>query len=202
MRKIFNTIILLVFFSCTNNPNSKNLSKADKIITVNVDMQSYHYWESSQDTAFKQNGDKYFLKLKEVDSVFVYSYLDVHDYTDDTFTKAYKIKILPNKLEYIWKYDKNPKLTLSKNQISNLLSIINSDKSYKVGRSDCFYPTNCFVFYNNKNQIIGYYEICFKCSQIDSKPVFRSANKNSLSDQGDSLLLTFCKQIGVRTKKL
>lgn len=49
--------------------------------------------------------------------------------------------------------------------ISELLTAIYRPKSqFEVGA--CYEPRHGIVFYNNVNELIGYIEICFECSQI------------------------------------
>ncbi len=186
-------IILLIFFSsCVEKAQKKN-KKSETRDTLALS----RIGNSSQDTAYKKKTGKNIFDSKELDSVIGYTYLYFHDYEDDTLSKGSLLKIIPNKEEYIWRYDQKPKVALTSNQISTLLSIINNPKHYDFGKAFCFYPRNCFTFYNKKKQIIGYYEICFECLQIESRPAFINSKSGRLTKEGNALLIDFCRGIGL-----
>jgi hypothetical protein len=54
---------------------------------------------------------------------------------------------------------------INSEDVSDLLTAIYQPKTeFEVGA--CYEPRHSVVFYNNQNEIIGYIEICFECSQI------------------------------------
>jgi hypothetical protein len=154
----------------------------------------------SQVVNFGKGKYNIFLKRKDVNRTVEYSYLDVHDYEDDTFTKGPILQIMPKVTEFSWKYDPKPKVVLTNEQAAELLSIINDPNNYKFGRAFCFFPRNCFCFYNSKNEIIGFLEVCFECSQIESFPRFKNARKGDLTDQCSEKLSKLCKLAGATVR--
>ena len=137
----------------------------------------------------------------EVSKAVAYSFLDDHDYEDDSLTKGQLLPIMPDYSQYLWKYDRHPKVRLNRRQARHLLSIINDPKNYGVGAAFCYSPRNCFCFYDAKNEIIGFYELCFECSRIESIPQFTSSRKGGLSDKGVRELKRFCQAAGVTVLK-
>ncbi len=132
-----------------------------------------------------------------IEKVISYSFLDVHDYEDDSMSKGQLLQIMPDYDQYTWKNDPHPEISLTKRDISKLLTIINDPKNYGFGASFCYFPRNCFCFYNGKNEIIGFYEICFECARIQSIPEFKISRKGGLTDKGAHELRNFCTSAGI-----
>src|SRR6266404_510827 len=89
----------------------------------------------------------------QIARVVSYSYLDVEDYEEDTFSRAPTFQMMPGFSRFLWKYDPHPKVILTKKQTRKLLAIIGSPKTYKPIHSTCYSPRNCFCFYNAKKEI-------------------------------------------------
>jgi len=129
--------------------------------------------------------------------VISYSFLDIHDYEFDSALKGQLLRVMPEYSQYLRKDDPHPKTILTKSETQKLLCIINTANTYARGGASCYFPRNCFVFYNSKDEITGYYEICFECGRISSFPEFKLARKGGLSDFGLAQLRSFCQRTGI-----
>lgn len=139
-------------------------------------------------------GKKTLFLSSGVTKVVSYSFLDIHDYEFDSVLKGQLLRVMPEYSQYLRKDDPHPKTILMKSDMQKLLGIINTENTYTRGVTSCYFPRNCFVFYNSKDEIIGYYEICFECGRISSFPEFKLARKGGLSDIGLSRLRSFCQR--------
>ena len=135
-----------------------------------------------------------------VTRVVSYSYLDVEDYEEDTFSRAPMLQMMPGYARAGWKYDPHPKVVLTKRQIRRLLAILNAPKTYKQVKSTCYSPRNCFCFYNAKKEIIGYYQVCFESSRLISIPAFKGSESGTLSESGVKRLRNFCLSAGITAR--
>lgn len=136
----------------------------------------------------------------QITRIVSYSYLDMEDYEEDTFSRAPSFQMMPGYSRYLWKYDPHPKVILSKKQIRRLLAIINAPKTYKKIKSTCYSPRNCFCFYNAKKEIIGYYQVCFESSRLYSVPDFKGSTSGTLSESGIKRLRNFCLSAGIMVR--
>jgi len=136
----------------------------------------------------------------QITRVVSYSYLDVEDYEEDTFTRAPSFQMMPGYARFLWKYDPHPKVVLTKKQIRRLMAIISVPKSYKKIQSTCYSPRNCFCFYNAKKEIIGYYQVCFENSRLYCVPEFNGSESGTLSESGAKRLRNFCLSAGITVR--
>lgn len=83
-----------------------------------------------------------------------------------------------------------------------LLSIINDPGNYSNTAAFCYNPRNCFCFYNSKNEIVGWYEVCFECARVSSIPAFALCRKGGLNDRGLNRLKTLCTSVKLNAGKL
>ena len=132
--------------------------------------------------------------------VVCYSYLDVEDYEEDTFSRGPLLQMMPGYSRAGWKYDPHPKVILTKKQIRRLLAILNTPKTYKQVKSTCYSPRNCFCFYDTKKEIIGYYEVCFENSRLVAVPGFKGSQSGTLSESGAKRLRNFCLSAGITAR--
>ena len=136
----------------------------------------------------------------QVTRVVSYSYLDVEDYEEDTFSKAPLLQMMPGYSRVGWKYDPRPKVVLTKKQVHRLLTILSAPKTYKQVKSTCYSPRNCFCFYNAKKEIIGYYQVCFDNGRLISVPAFKGSESGTLSESGVKRLRNFCLSAGITAR--
>jgi hypothetical protein len=136
----------------------------------------------------------------QITRIVSYSYLDIEDYEEDTFSRAPSFQMMPGFSRYMWKYDPHPKVVLTKKQTRRLLAIIGSPKTYKPVRSNCYSPRNCFCFYNARKEIIGYYQVCFENGRLISVPGFSGSESGTLSESGARRLRSFCLSAGITAR--
>ena len=129
---------------------------------------------------------------KNIVKAVSYSFLDVHDYELDSSNRGQLLMIMPNYDQYLKKDDPHPKVILTKAQTQRLLALINDPGIYSNTCAECYSPRNCFCFYNDRNEIVGWYELCFECGRIMSIPEFRLCKKGGLTDKGLDRLKQFC----------
>jgi hypothetical protein len=153
----------------------------------------------SQRVNFSKTRNNFF-PGSNIEKVISYSFLDVHDYEDDSMGRGQLLQIMPDYDQYLWRNDPHPKISLAKRDIPKLLAIINDPKNYGFGASFCYFPRNCFCFYNGNNEIIGFYEICFECGRIQAIPEFKISRKGGLSEKGAHELMDFCKSAGITVR--
>ena len=131
----------------------------------------------------------------------VVSYAFLFDESDDSSLRGQHLEIMPGYVKFLRKSDSHAKLILNKKQIADLLSIIQDSKTYRSNHADCDYPRNIFCFYNDRNEIIAFYEICFECGRFNAYPFLTDSNKRiGLSQTGGDRLERFCRSAGVVTK--
>lgn len=163
----------------------------------------YQPGQKSADTVAAEPQMVYFPKTfpaSGISKVVSYSFLDEEE--DDTSARGQLLQIMPNYTQYLRKDDRRSKVVLTGGQVSRLLSIVNTPGTYKLGAAFCYNPRNCFCFYNNRNEIIGFYEICFECSRMVAMPELNISRKGGgLTDSGAARLAAFCRSIGVFTGK-
>ncbi|HEY4111966.1 hypothetical protein [Puia sp.] len=135
-----------------------------------------------------------------ISRVVCYSYLDIEDYEEDTFTRAPSFQMMPGFSRFFWKYDPHPKVVLTKKQTRRLLAIISTPRTYKPISSSCRSPRTCFCFYNKKKEIIGYYEVCFENSRLIAVPNFHGSESGTLSEQGAKRLRSLCLSAGISVR--
>lgn len=155
----------------------------------------------SQRTNFPKRRQKTFLD-KSVERAVSYSFMDMHDYEDDSSDRGQLLTIMPNYEQYLWEKDPRPKVMLNHSQTLKLLGLINDPVFYEPSRAECDFPRNCFVFYNVHNEIVGWYEVCFECCVINSIPAFPASRKGGLSDRGTRDLINFCKLAGITIRRI
>jgi hypothetical protein len=136
----------------------------------------------------------------QISRVVCYSYLDIEDYEEDSFTRASTFQMMPGFSRPLWKYDPHPKVVLTKKQTRKLLAILGAPATYKTIHSHCLSPRNCFCFYNNKKEIIGYYEVSFENGREISIPNFEGSGSGTLSEKGLKRLRSFCRSAGITAR--
>ena len=136
----------------------------------------------------------------QITRVVSYSYLDIEDYEEDTFSRAPTFQMMPGFSRFMWKYDPHPKVVLTRKQTHRLLTIIGSPKTYDPIKSACRSPRNCFCFYNKKKEIIGYYEVCFENGRLIAVPEFPGSESCTLSETGLKQLRRFCRSAGITAR--
>ena len=88
------------------------------------------------------------------------------------------------------------KIILSTNEIAELENIIlNSSESKTESSVDCYNPRHCIYFYNSKNEIIDYLEICFECNKTQTS---EKSNMFISSETSFNELKTFFKKSGIK----
>ena len=64
--------------------------------------------------------------------------------------------------------------TLTQDEIAKLSDVLyNTCHKYYVyytSKSGCFFPRNAILFYDDKDEVFAYFEVCFECSGIESSP--------------------------------
>lgn len=178
-------LLTLFFFSCSqikHDPPKSTAAQASNADTV---------IREPQKVKFNKTKKNRFLDAGAVRAVS-YSFLDVHDYEFDSSDRGQLLPIMPNYDQYLSKKDRRPKIVLTRSQTQKLLSIINDPGNYSNTAAFCYFPRNCFCFYNSRNEIIGWYEVCFECARIDSIPAFKLCRKGGLNDRGLNELKKFC----------
>jgi hypothetical protein len=97
--------------------------------------------------------------------------------------------------------DPHAKLVLNKEQTADLLSIFHDPKTYRFNYADCDYPRNIFCFYDDRNEIIAFFEVCFECGRFNAYPFLNNPNKRiGLSQAGSERLKRFCRSAGILTR--
>ena len=193
--KPFALILALFIISCSqakHDPPKNSAAQTHKVDTVTREPQVVRFNKTKKNT---------FLDAGAV-RVVSYSFLDVHDYEMDSSDCGQLLSIMPNYDQYLSKKDRHPKIVLTRSQTQKLLSIINNPESYSNTAAFCDYPRNCFCFYNSKNEIIGWYEVCFECARIASIPEFKLCRKGGLNDRGLNKLKKFCTSANITVGKL
>jgi hypothetical protein len=93
---------------------------------------------------------------------------------------------------------------LSGEQISNLLDVLNDEKSYGGDVTRCFKPRLGVVFYDAQGKAKAEISICFECNQHQSTPTIlaqesaKAASAMSFhgySNEGRQKLVDFCKSL-------
>jgi hypothetical protein len=136
----------------------------------------------------------------QISRVVCYSYLDIEDYEEDTFTRAPNFQMMPGFSRPMWKYDPHPKVVLTKKQTRKLLAILGTPATYKTIHSNCLSPRNCFCFYNSKKEIVGYYEVSFENGREIAVPNFTGSESGTLSEKGVRRLRSFCRSAGITAR--
>jgi hypothetical protein len=140
-------------------------------------------------------------KFPRRDIAKVVSYSFVDEEADGLSDTGQLLQMFPGYAQYLRKNDPRPKVFLNEAQISKLLSIVNNPKTYKRGSAMCYNPRNLFCFYNSRNEIVAYYEICFECGKFDARPALTDTLKDiGLSEPGAGALDKFCRSAGISMK--
>jgi hypothetical protein len=177
----FITVLSLAWAAC-NPPTNPQSAKAD---TIPAESQKINFAR----TFPKDN----------IAKVVSYSYLDVEE--DDTTNRGQVLQIFPNFTEYANKNNKRPKVVLTAKETRDLLAIINDPRTYKFGAAFCYNPRNCFCFYNSKNEIVAWYEVCFECSRFESLPAVADPKKEiGLTQAATDKLEKLCQSAGIATQ--
>ena len=125
---------------------------------------------------------------------------DLDEEEDDTMNRGQLLQMMPGYAQYLRKNDPRPKVILTGEKIPRLLSIINDPKTYKNGSAFCYNPRNFFCFYNSRNEIIAYYEVCFECGKFDARPEIKTRKKDpGFREAGLNRLSKFCRAAGIST---
>lgn len=187
-------LLFLLFVSCRHRPGAP--TTAAQPVVQRPQKTTDTITAESQLVRFDRAKHTHFLG-SAVSGAVAYSFLDVHDYEDDSMTKGQLLRIMPNDDQYLWKYDPRPKVRLDKAQAHQLLAIINDPRNYSLGAAFCDFPRNCFCFYDSQNRMIGFYELCFECARVQSIPEFTISRKGGLSDRGVAAFRKFCLAAGI-----
>ena len=177
-------ILLFVIISCKNNEDNdfkENVTIEENIPKKPIDNETLNQIETF---------------FKNVSKIEIYSYLDRNkwdnndnkDFRHFTSFKDGKINI---KNEYI-----KEKIYLDQNQILKVKEVF---KAGSFNDDDltamCYDPRHLLVFYNSKNEIIAYIEICFDCFNFDS-----SKNVEMFAEFAFNLL-PYLKEFGIKYYK-
>jgi hypothetical protein len=129
-----------------------------------------------------------FQRKSEIDLIFeqtkkieILAYLDRNQWKKEDNEKYYSPVnyIKDKKIEINEKYLKN-KIVLNSNQINKLKEELMNSK-VENWEAACYDPRHAIIFYDNKNEVFGYVELCFDCNgsyyspnmEIISKPALR-----------------------------
>ncbi|BCY29112.1 hypothetical protein [Flavobacterium okayamense] len=104
--------------------------------------------------------------FKDVSNVEIYAYFNRTHWKHEDSEDFRTFKNFKNGKVFIEEVYIRNKITLSIEQINKLKD------SFKEGYRDgatlaCYNPRHLIVFYDNKNDIKGYIEVCFECSNLD-----------------------------------
>ncbi len=180
--------LLLAWSACKEKPEVRKPPEAKQADTVAAESQKINFAKK-----FPRAG---------ISKVVSYSFLDEEaDLFEDTLNKGQFLQMFPGYAQYLRKNDPRPKVYLKGAQIAKLLSIIHDPKTYKHGSAMCYNPRNLFCFYNDRNEIVAWYEVCFECSKFDARPALTDTLKDiGLSQRGANELDKFCRSAGITIK--
>lgn len=192
--RIYVLVLLPIWLGCSDKPNKPDKPEkqppASKTLITRAPQKVN--FSTTKKTLFPDPG---------IVKAISYSFLDVHDYEFDSSNRGQLLTIMPNYDQYLSKSDPHPKVILTKNQTRELLSIINDPDNYSYTAAFCYSPRNCFCFYNSKDEIVGWYEVCFECARIESIPEFKRCRKGGLTDKGMARLKQFCASANITILK-
>jgi hypothetical protein len=180
--------LVSTLLGCGHQP-AKPRSVASRVGTVTQEPQTTHFSKNKKGR-FPDSG---------IVRAVGYSFLDEEE--DDTTNRGQLITIMPRYAQYLNRKDPHPKAILTRPQTQELLAIINDPGNYSNTRAECDNPRNCFCFYNSKNEIVGWYEVCFECGVINCIPEFTVCRKGGLTDRGVDRLKAFCTVVKLNTGK-
>ncbi len=131
------------------------------------------------------------LFFNDVEKVEIYSYKDRSLWIESSSqSDLEKLNFIRNyKVEINEKYLKH-KLFLDKTQINDLKNGLRKSSFINVPYK-CYNPRHSIIFYDDKNDIFGYIEICFECNRV-----ICSENLNFISLSALNLESTF-KEFGI-----
>lgn len=95
---------------------------------------------------------------------------------------------------------KLPGVTLTEMQVKTLIYTLTSKKTYGGGTAACFDPHMAFVFYDEKEIVKAYIDVCMDCNTLKAKP-FIAVRKNytkkhplkeGFSEKGRKTFKKFC----------
>ena len=168
IRKYF--FVILIFVTALSFAQKKKLSPQDhfpgeiiknfKGLSISKRLEKYPFNNSSKIKLISYN-----LNLR--DTVIITQVGD----PDPIIKKSTSmIEILSS--QSIKSADQN--ITLSLQDIITLSDILyNECNKYYIGEystKGCYYPRNAILFYDNNDEIFAYFEICFECQKITTKP--------------------------------
>ena len=186
--KAFLMLLLLAWSACKEKPEVRKPPGAKQADTVTAESQKIRLAKK-----FPRTG---------ISKVVSYSFMDEEeDVFEDSLNIGQLLQMFPGYSHYLRKNDPRPKVFLKGAQIAKLLSIINNPKTYKHGSAMCYNPRNLFCFYNDRNEIVSWYEVCFECSKFDARPALTDTLKDiGLSQRGADALDKFCRSAGITIK--
>jgi hypothetical protein len=134
---------------------------------------------------------------REINSIFdkvnrieILAYVDRNQWNQEDNSDFLKLNFIQNgKLEINKKYLKNI-ISLNKNQIEILKNKLSKCKTENWAAA-CYDPRHALLFYDEKDKIFGYIEMCFDCNRSES-----SENLKLFSDCALDLKESF-KEFGI-----
>ena len=121
------------------------------------------------------------LFFNDVEKVEIYSYKDrslwiesssQSDLEQLNFIRNYKVEINEKYLKH--------KLFLDKTQINDLKNGLRKSSIINVPYK-CYNPRHSIIFYDDKNDIFGYIEICFECNKVICSENLKFISLNALN---------------------
>lgn len=133
------------------------------------------------------------LIFEQTSKIEILAYSDRNTWDEEDNPDFYEVNFIQNnKVDIKDKYLKN-KIVLNNQQIVKLKKeLSNNCGSFSLfGGAKCYDPRHAIIFYNKKNEILGYIEICFECEKVNS-----SSNLKILEDCALNLEAHF-KEFGI-----
>lgn len=131
-----------------------------------------------------------FHRKSEIDVIFeqtkkieILAYLDRNQWEKEDNPKYYSPVnyIKDKKIDIKEKYLKN-RIVLNSTQINKLKNeLINSE--VENWEAACYNPRHAIIFYNNKNEVFGYVELCFDCNGSYYSPNMEIISKLALRQE-------------------
>ncbi|RXR28896.1 hypothetical protein EQG68_13770 [Flavobacterium piscinae] len=119
------------------------------------------------------------LIFEQTKKIEILAYLDRNQWEVEDNPDYFDLKYIENNnIKIKEKYLKN-RIILNSLQIDNLKKgLYENCKSFSIFEiAKCYNPRHSIIFYNEKNEIFGYIEICFECNRTKS-----STNLNFISE--------------------
>lgn len=130
------------------------------------------------------------LIFEQTSKIEILAYVDRNLWDEEDNPEYYKLDFIKNKKVKIKdKYLKN-RILLNEIQLKKLQEKFYGCKSPDESAA-CFDPRHALIFYDKKNEVLGYIEICFQCNQHNA-----SLNLETIADCALNLEALF-KEFGI-----